>query len=178
MEGSLFGSGTCGVVLVPQINLDRESWVPQAERLASRGLVALPIDEGDQRAAAVQGAVEFLRSERGVEQVVLVGASTGGEAVVVAGAKLADQVDGVVALSAAGGGDYADRLSGQKLFVVSRGDERRFVRIAKRLHEKASDPKRLVTYDGDAHGQRLFESAHRDSLWNELDALTDQTCSS
>jgi hypothetical protein len=33
VEGTLYGSGDCGVVLVPHINLDRGSWAPQATAL-------------------------------------------------------------------------------------------------------------------------------------------------
>lgn len=178
VHGTLFGSGTCGIVLVPQINLDRESWFPQAERLASRGLVALPVDEGDQRAAAVRGAISFLRDEHDVDRVVLLGASTGGEAVVVAGAEAADEVDGVITLSAAGGADHAADLSGTKLFVVSEDDEERFVRIAEQLHEQAPEPKQLLVLPGGAHGQRLFESDQQQRVREEIDTLLDQACSS
>ncbi|MBX0324314.1 alpha/beta hydrolase [Halomicroarcula sp. F13] len=176
VEGTLYGAGDCGVVLVPQINLDRESWRPQAERLASNGWLALAIDEGEQRVAAVRAAVEFLRSERAVSSVVLVGASTGGAAIVGAAAEIPDRVDGVVTLSAAGGAERAGALTGQKLFVVSEGDEQRFVDIATRLHDDASDPKRLLTFDGAAHGQRLFESEHSAAVWSAMFDLLGDAC--
>lgn len=176
VEGTLYGSGSCGVVLVPQINMDRESWAPQAERLAERGWVALAIDEGEKRVAAVRAAVGFLIDERGLDKVVVMGASTGGEAAVVAAAKEGDRVDGVVSLSAAGGAKYASELTGRKLFVASKNDEDRFVRIAKQLHEKAPDPKRLELYAGSAHGQGLFESSHKEELWTAVLDLVETVC--
>ena len=176
VEGTLYGRGSCGVVLVPQINRDRGSWYPQAERLAEQGHVALPIDEGDDRVEAVLGAVEYLRAERNVSHVVVMGASTGGEAVVTAAATEPDRIDGVVALSASGGVDRADQLTGQKLFVVSRDDEQRFVDIATGLTDSASEPSQLETYNGGAHGQGLFESSHRKALWDTVLTLTTAVC--
>lgn len=172
----MYGSGSCGVVLVPQINKDRESWAPQAERLAERGWVALAIDEGEQRVAAVRAAVGYLLDERGLDRVVVMGASTGGEAAVVAAAKEGDRVDGVVSLSAAGGAKYAGELTGQKLFVASKNAEDRFVRIAKQLHEGSSKPKRLELYEGGAHGQGLFESPHTEDLWTAVLDLVETAC--
>lgn len=178
ITGTLYGTGDCAVVLVPQINLDRESWRPQAERLADAGHLALAIDEDpDARAASVLGAVDHLRSERSVTQLVLVGASTGGEAVVKANAAAEDgAVGGVVALSAAGGADRAGELQGRKLFVVAEGDEDRFVQTARELHENAPDPSRLVTYEGSAHGQGLFDSPHGEDLWDELSGVVGGVC--
>lgn len=176
VEATLYGRGSCGIVLVPQINRDRESWRPQAERLATEGLVALPIDEGSDRVPAVLAAVEYLRTEHRISRVVLMGASTGGEAVVGAGAAKPDRVDGVITLSAAGGVVDADRLTGQQLFVVSSGDEKRFVDIAHELNDRTPEPEQLEIYDGGAHGQRLFESPHRQDLWTNVLTLTTNVC--
>lgn len=176
VEATRYGAGDCGVVLVPQINMDRESWVEQATRLAEQGLVALAIDEGENRAASVRAAIDFLRVEHGVTNVVLVGASTGGEAVVAAAASDDTEVAGLVTLSAAGGTSHATALPGRKLFVVSENDDQRFVDVARTLQERASSPKTLVQYAGKAHGQRLFESAHGQALWNDVLALVEQAC--
>ncbi|MFC7044168.1 dienelactone hydrolase family protein [Halobacteriaceae archaeon GCM10025711] len=179
VTGTLYPGGSCAVVLVPQINLDRESWRPYAERLAEAGYTALAIDEReDERAASVVGAVQYLNG-RDAGSVVLVGASSGGEAVVRANAR-ADRgsVDGTVTLSAAGGASVAPDLQGRLLFVVSEGDDDRFVETARALHENAPDPKRLVTYDGDAHGQRLFETGHATDLASKVVGLLSAACES
>lgn len=172
-----YGDGDCGVVLVPQINLDRGSWKPQASALAERGYLALAIDEDpENRWQSALGAAQYLRSEAGVSRVVLIGASSGGEAVVRATANAELSIAGVVTLSAGGGADVAGELEGEKLFVVSEDDDDRFVRVARKLHDGASEPKTLKVYAGSAHGQGIFES-HGDDLRNRLYGLVDRACS-
>lgn len=176
IEATEYGSGDCGVVLVPQINLDRESWRPQAEMLAGMGHRALAIDEDpDDRSGSVRGAIQYLR-DRGVATLVLVGASTGGEAVVVANATTDATVDGTITLSAAGGADHAADLQGRSLFVVSKGDEDRFVRVARQLHRGAPEPTALVEYEGSAHGQGFFDSEHAADLRDRLRAVVSAVC--
>lgn len=177
VTGTLYGSGDCGVVLVPQINLDRGSWAPQAAALADRGHVALAIDEDpDARAASTLGAVRFLHETVGVDHLVLVGASSGGEAVVRATARAdSGTVDGLVALSAGGGAEVAGDLQGRKLFAVAENDDERFVRVAEQLHANAPEPKTLQRYAGSAHGQALF-GAHGDDLGPRLFELVATAC--
>lgn len=176
VPATLYGSGSCGVVLIPQINLDRESWRPQAERLAAEGLVALPIDEGSDRLSAVLAAIEYLRTEQSMSDVILMGASTGGTAAIHASAAKPDRVDGTITLSAAGGVARSNRLSGEKLFVVSSGDEQRFIDTTDELYDRTAEPKHLEMYDGGAHGQRLFEGSHRQDLWTNVLTLTTNVC--
>lgn len=176
LRGTLYGEGTCGVVLVPQVNMDRESWKPQATQLATNDVLAFPIDEGEEKAAGVAGAVRYLRETQRVENVVLVGASTGGEAVLTAAAGLEDGVDGLVTLSAAGGAEHAADLTGQKLFVVSEDDESRFVDTARTLHERAASPKELLVYEGSTHGQPFFSSKHETDLLSHVVPLVEAAC--
>lgn len=179
IDATAYGDGDCGVVLVPQINRDRESWRSQGETIADLGHLALAIDEDpDDRAASVRGAVRYLREQRGVATVVLVGASSGGEAVVVAGAEAEPPVDGTMTLSAAGGADRASELQGRSLFVVATGDDEEFVRTARELHENAPEPKELVEYEGSAHGQGLFESDHGDDLRSRFETFVAEVCGS
>lgn len=178
VRGTVYGDGTCGIILVPQINMDRESWDKEATRLATQGHLVLTIDEDpDNRAASVLGAIHYLRQEQQVERVNLIGASTGGEAVVKANAKApAGAVDGTITLSAGGGEQYAEQLQGGLLFIVSKADEERFVTVARILHRKAPQPKQLKLYSGDAHGQRLFNSDHADALREQITQLISSAC--
>ena len=179
IEATAYGSGDCGIVLVPQINLDRGSWEPQAEMVAEMGHLALAIDEDpDNRAASVRGAIRYLREQQGISTLILVGASTGGEAVVVANAETDATVDGTITLSVAGGAGHASDLQGRSLFVVSKGDEDRFVRIARELHQGAPEPKKLVEYEGSAHGQGLFDSEHGDNLRDRIRTFVSEVCGS
>lgn len=178
IEGTLYGQGSCGVVLVPQINLDRGSWAPQASTLADAGHLVLTIDEDpENRSASVRGAMSYLRDEHGIESLVLVGASSGGEAVVVANATApAGSVDATITISAGGGVTHAGDLQGRTLFVVSENDDDRFVRVARELHEGAPDPTNLVTYSGSAHGQRLFSGTHGEALRSRILDVTAAAC--
>lgn len=174
IQATVYGDGDCGVVLVPQIDHDRESWQPQAERLATQGYHVLAIDEDpDDRASSVRGAIRYLR-ELGVTTLVLVGASSGGRAVVTAAAETDAPVDGVVTLSAAGGTEHADALGAESLFVVTTGDDDRFVRTARDLDDAASNAT-LVTYDGSAHGQAIFDT-HGEALDRRLRRFLSTVC--
>ncbi|WP_338729770.1 alpha/beta hydrolase [Haladaptatus sp. DJG-WS-42] len=176
IQGTLYGDGDYGVVMVPQINFDRESWREQAQLLAATGHAALPIDEGDNPPAAVLGAMAYLKEDVGVSNVVFIGGSSGGEAVVRANAQAPDgAVAGVMGISAAGGSDVAGDLQGRKLFVVGKDDDQRFVDTAKQLHENAPDPKRLVILDSDAHAQRIFDSPHADTLTDLLLSFVEES---
>lgn len=177
--GTVYGApgSTCGIVMVPQINLDRESWRPQAEMIAGMGHLALPIDEDpENRPSSVRGAIRYLREEQGASTVVLLGASSGGEAVVIANATTDAAVDGTITLSAGGGADHASDLQGRTLFVVSKGDDDRFVRVARELHRGAPEPTALVEYEGSAHGQAIFESDHGDDLRERIRTFVSEVC--
>lgn len=177
IEATRYGDGDCGVVLVPQVNEDRESWRSQGETIEDAGHLALPIDEDpDNRSASVRGAIRYLREEADVSSVVLVGASTGGEAVVVANAETDQSVAGTMTLSASGGADRASELQGRTLFVVATGDEDRFVQTARDLHKGAPDPTELLEYDGSAHGQGLFDSEHGDDLRDRFETFLTDVC--
>lgn len=178
IEATAYGSGGCGIVMVPQINKDRESWKPQAKTVAEMGHWALAIDEDpDDRPGSVRGAIRYLRDQQGLSTVLLLGASSGGEAVVVANAESEpDTVDGTITLSAGGGVDHASDLQGRSLFVVSTNDDDRFVRVARELHEQAPKPKELVEYEGSAHGQQLFESDHAANLRDRIQTLISDVC--
>ncbi|WP_396611790.1 hypothetical protein ACH9L7_00440 [Haloferax sp. S1W] len=176
VHATRYGSGDCGVVLVPQINLDRESWESQARLLAREGYLALAIDEGESdKFAGVEGAIEYLRTEASVDHVVLVGASSGGEAAVVAASQTTPPVAGVVGLSAAGGTDVVADIDAPSLFVVGSGDADRFVQTARTLVENAPDPTAHVAYETDAHGQALFDS-NGDELRTRLLSFVADTC--
>ena len=177
IEATRYGDGDCGVVLVPQINKDRGSWQTQAETIADLGHLALAIDEDpDNRPSSVRGAISYFRAEHDVSTVALVGASSGGEAVVKANAETDESVAGTMTLSAAGGADRAPELQGRSVFVVASDDDEEFVQTARDLHENAPEPKALVEYEGSAHGQGLFESDHGDDLRDRFETFVDEVC--
>lgn len=180
LEGTIYGDGDCAVVLTPQINQERGSWEPQATRIADEGYTAFAIDvDGDDYPGSVEGAIDYLRDERESEGIVLVGASIGGEASVIANARAEGElVRGVVAISPGGGADHAADLTGETLFAVAEDDDDRFVETTETLHEEAPDPTELRTYDGSAHGQGLFDTEHGDDLFEGIVGLVGDACGS
>lgn len=178
VAATVYGAGSCGVILTPQINLDRSSWEPQAEHWADAYLVVAIDPIEDERPASIAGAIDFLLEEEGASAVILVGASIGGEAAVIAGSDRADDVAGVVALSPGGGEERADELTGEKLFVVAEDDSERFVETTEAMYDRAAEPKELEVYTGDAHAQRLFGTHHAENLLAAIDDLLARACSS
>lgn len=180
LMGTIYGDGECAIVLTPQINRERGSWEPQATQLADKEYITFAIDvDEDDRPASILGAVQYLQAEHEINRVILIGASIGGEASVIANAHTeSDTVRGVVAISPGGGTDYAADLTGQKLFVVAEEDEERFIETTETLHETAPEPKELQIYSGDAHGQGLFETEHSDDLFQRIVNLVEEACES
>ena len=144
IEGRLFGEGRVGVVLGHQIDGDQTDWWDFAEQLAGEGYAALSINfrgycPGDEAGcsddAGTQDAwrdlvagVTWLR-RHDVQRVVLIGASMGGTAAVLAAARAGSDVDGVITLSAPSDccgmvvtpGDV-EAVRGSMLFVAGRFD--------------------------------------------------------
>lgn len=105
------GSGPVGFVLAHQDPGDVCQWLPYARLLARHpGYHVLCLDfagygnsdfpaDGDTRDRQLAAAVAYLRTT-GVTKVILMGASMGGNAVLVAATKIAPPVSGVVSFSA------------------------------------------------------------------------------
>jgi pimeloyl-ACP methyl ester carboxylesterase len=161
LDAALLGEGEVGVVLGHQFRSDMCSWLPFAEQLAERDLRALAINfvstslDDDM----VAGARELQR--RGAERVMLVGASMGGTAALVAAGEI--DVAGVAALSAPQEFSGLDalpsvsRLEIPALFIVGREDTS-FARDARRLYRTTGSPdKDLVVTSGAEHGTDLLQ---------------------
>jgi pimeloyl-ACP methyl ester carboxylesterase len=108
LAGARFGSGARGVLLLPQRDIDFCPWWDYASELVLAGFHVLAIDlrnsgqsetsdKADYTADAAAGVAELKKN--GATKVVLIGASQGAAVALVAAARLADQVAGVVALS-------------------------------------------------------------------------------
>jgi alpha-beta hydrolase superfamily lysophospholipase len=183
LHADQYGSGNRGVILVHGGRFNKESWKKQAETLAENGFYALAIDfrgygqtiAGTQTAdwkhyPDVLAAVRYLRSH-GATSVAIVGASMGGDAAgdAVVAAK-PGEIDKIVLL-AADGGNPPGRLTGDKLFILSRddksGDGPRLPGIFAAF-QAAPDPKRLVILEGSAHAQFLFDTDQGPRLMEEI----------
>jgi pimeloyl-ACP methyl ester carboxylesterase len=168
-----YGAGERGVVLAHGGRFTKESWQPQATRLAAAGFRVLAFDfrgfgkshgPGDKDFGSapfqldVLAAVRYLRTA-GAKSVSVVGGSFGGAAAGDASiASRPGEIDRIVMLGAAPN-EPAEKLHSASLFIVARDDANdsgpRLPGIRKQ-YEKAPEPKRLIVLPGTAHAQYLF----------------------
>lgn len=182
-RGTLFGTGDCGVVLVPGSSFAEESWHPQARQLAADGRVVLTLDftsaeyGGSDTPEDVLGAVRFLRGSVGVGRVVLVGASSGGYSVLVANTRAEPgRVDGTVAIAHPDGVGLARDLHPPLLFAVSQDDDVVDAADVEATYRGSPEHKKLVTFEGETHAQGLFETRHADELLEAIREFVDGVC--
>lgn len=190
----VYGQGNRGVVLAHGGRFTKESWAAQGSVLANAGFRVVAIDfrgRGQSRGGPewkgpdddhgvefdVLAAVRYLQ-ESGAQSVSIIGASFGGWATAQASV-VADMgaIDRIVLL-AASSIDEPERMQGRKLFITTRGDfsganHLRLPSIRDQF-EKASDPKKLVILEGNAHAQFVFETDQGMRLMREiLDFLSE-----
>lgn len=176
LDGAAVGGGKVGVVLAHEYPADLCSWLPFARTLADEGYLAFPFDFRGSGSSPSRFGAQAARFDRDVEaaaaevrrlgagDVVLVGASLGGAAVLRAGPALDSQPAGVISLS----GEpelsrtldairVAPKMKAPLLLLVARHD--RYVSVAdyrRLLRAAGSKDKRLVVYGGNLHGWDLL----------------------
>lgn len=178
LTGELRGRGATAVVLSHMFPADRASWAEFADLLAEEGYLALTYDfrgygdSGGERAIPeiwrdVLAAIEFVRG-RGAGRIVLVGASMGGTASLVAAAR--EEVAGVVSLSGASTfmgllapPEALRAISEPKLFVAAEGDASA-AGTAQQFYANSPPPKRVEIVTGDDHGTALLTGTHGERI--------------
>ncbi len=164
----VLGRGPAGVVLSNQSDRNLCGWLPFGRVLAARGFQVLLYDYGiagdlyDDIGAAVNQLHRL-----GARRVVLLGASEGAKASLVAAGGIRPPVAGVVSLSAERtlrGADVpaaAAKLRVPVLLVTAREDPYGSADAAPDLYRAlAHAPSRqLLVVDGDAHGEDLLSGA-------------------
>jgi pimeloyl-ACP methyl ester carboxylesterase len=171
LAGELRGDGDVGVVLAHMFPTDRTSWSSFATDLADGGFRTLTFDfrgygdsEGERDIPEiwrdVVAAVRALREE-GATRVVVVGASMGGTAVLLAAVQ--EPVDAVVTLSApstfmglTAPPEILAGVSVPKLFVAADGDGTA-AQTAQMFYAQSPPPKRVEIVTGTEHGTDLLE---------------------
>jgi pimeloyl-ACP methyl ester carboxylesterase len=191
LEGRIMGDGPVAVVLSHMYPADQRSWWDFAEVLAEEGYTALAYDfrgycpggragcsSGDQDIPRiwqdVVAAVAFVRS-RGADRVVLIGASMGGTASLVAAAQPSVGPSAVVTLSApvsfeglAATPDVLARVSAPKLFVAGVGDPNGAEESAQALYSQSPQPKRVEILPTDDHGTDMLEGSQAGILQTKI----------
>jgi alpha-beta hydrolase superfamily lysophospholipase len=184
LVGHRFGGTKPGartaVVLAHMSVGDLCQWVPYARRLARQGAFVFPFDlrghgfsdgrlNHARAAADVTAAVRAVR-RLGARRVVVVGASLGGIAALVAAPGIRPALDGVVAVSApaAIAGELnalpaVGRIRAPTLFVAAEADQNPpydFAADARALYDAtATSDKRLVLVPGSLHGVFLVDGS-------------------
>ncbi|MFG2041028.1 alpha/beta hydrolase family protein [Dactylosporangium sp. NPDC048998] len=171
LAGYLLGSGDVTLVLAPQASATGCSWLGWAKQKAAAGYRVLAFDfngEGRSRRAEtgtnsgdVAAAAAFARGKGG-RSVVLIGASRGATATLIAGARLEPPATAVISLS--GPDSYAGesalqavpRLSAPVLYVAAT-DDRSFATAAQAMHDATPGDKRTLSIvPGRLHGTALL----------------------
>ena len=172
----LYGTGSHGVVLAHGAIFNKESWAKQSELLAKKGFQVLAIDfrgygesrPGSQRSALhldVLAAMKYLK-DNGAKRVSVVGGSMGGGAAARAAAEAKPgQIDRLILL-AHSPISHPEKLTGKKLFIVSRGDGIRT--SVQQQYDKAPEPKELLILEGNAHAQHIFRTSQADALQDAI----------
>jgi pimeloyl-ACP methyl ester carboxylesterase len=174
LVGFTVGTGSVGVVLANQAGNDACSWVGYANELVQKGYRVMAFDfngEGDSAPSDGSGgddvaaAAKYLRSRPGVSDIVLIGASRGGTAVLVAATNLQPPPKAVVSLSAPAAynrddaGSVVAGLTMPTLFVAA-DDDATFAADARSMSQKApKDRATLKIVPGGSHGQSLVVPA-------------------
>ena len=154
-DALVWGEGDYGVVLVHGAAFDAASWELQAVQFAGEGMAVLAVE--DTSTESLVAAVDYLKAERGAQEVALLGASAGGAAVIDAAVDNPDSYDQLVLLSPAGG-DVAALSDGPKLFIYSQ-DEGAAGSIEQLIANAAGQDNEVLAVEGSAHAQAIFETS-------------------
>jgi len=162
-EALVWGEGDYGVVMAHGAAYDAASWEEQAQEIAGSGIVALaPEDTSPENLLA---SIEYLKEERGVQDVALMGASAGGSAVLRAANEEPEAADQLILLSATG--DVAGLGEEPKLFVASEG-EGMAEEVRQMAEEAPGNQNEALILPGDAHAQAIFRTGEGDRLMQAI----------
>jgi pimeloyl-ACP methyl ester carboxylesterase len=170
MEAIVWGEGERGAVLAHGAAYDAASWEDQGRRISESGAVALAVE--DTSAQSVAEAARYLKEERGVRNVTLIGASAGTGGVLGAAEANSGLADGLILFS--GTGDVSGLGEYPKLFVASEGEG--LAGTVRTMAEEApGDRNDVLTLPGDAHAQAIFETDQGERLMRAMIDLLERS---
>lgn len=183
LVGHVFGSGSTGVVLAHMRPADQTAWYSFAQSAAATGrFTVLTFDFRGYGASGgekdfshldtdLSSALAYMKGTLKIDRVFLVGASMGGTASFVVGAR--EPIAGIVSISSPAQFETLDALSAEpqiavpQLFVSSQGDVPARNSL-EQLVKVAKEPVDQQIYDGDAHGTDLFAGPHAADITQRL----------
>lgn len=204
LGGHLFGSGNLGVVLAHMYPADQTSWFTTAERLAQEEYLVLTFDfrgygqsggsKDIPRIAEDATAAVLALADAGATEAVLIGASMGGTACLIAAEKnnlwrmLSSQfpapgipVTGVVTLSAPmefkglSAEEAVPALQIPLLFIAAEDDSGAASGL--RLQELAGGKGDLQIVSGSGHGTDLLDGQSAEEVWDLLARFLEENLS-
>lgn len=186
LVGHVFGSGATGVVLAHMRPADQTAWYAFAQSAAATGrFTVLTFDFRGYGASGgakqfehldtdLSAALAYMKATLNVDRVFLVGASMGGTASMVVGAR--EAVAGIVSISSPAQFEALDALSAEaeigvpQLFITSDGDVPAHNSL-EQLVKAAKQSADQEIYEGAAHGTDLFAGPHAADLTQRLIAF-------
>ena len=159
----VWGEGDRGVVLAHGASYDAASWEPQGRRLGENGVVAVAVE--DTTPGSLRFAIDYLKKERSVESVALIGASAGTDPVLRVAGENPGEVSQIILLS--GTGDVSGLGEYPKLFVASEGEEIA-ERVRRMADEAPGDRNEALILPGDAHAQAIFQTGEGERLMQAI----------
>ncbi len=156
--------GQRAVVWVPGRIFNKESWARLAKALQEKGVASIALSGKTEN--HVRNAIQQL-VRRGYKDVILVGGSSGGAAVLNTMEQVSsiDPVSGVIMLSPVRGNPMDDQPV-RKLFIVSE-DEKLFEKV-RSIHGGSMEPKELMIIPGKAHAQFLLFGADAEAVTQRI----------
>ena len=179
LQADLYGTVPArrAVVLVHGSSWDATGWRDIAPRIVARGVAALALnlrghdgstgktnrweDPGEWSPVTDLRAAKGLLRERGAQEIVLVGSSMGGYAVL--GSSLDGDVEAVVSQSAPGDSvpeQLLRRIGGRKLFIGTDGDTVIPHQGVRRAFALVPEPKTLLVFGGKEHSRGMFAAPY------------------
>lgn len=177
--------GSHAVLLAHGAIFNKESWGQFEQDLLEKNYTVLAIDfrgygkstQGRQLRALykdILAGVQFLKTEQGISEITVLGASMGGAAAAKANVfSEPGSISQLILLSPAS--IYQpEKLHGQLLFIAS--EDEYLVKVLRSSFAKASQPKSIALIPGKAHAQHIFKTSQADKLTTIiLDFLVDKS---
>ncbi len=152
-EALVWGDGDYGVVLAHGAAFDAASWTTQAEQIAEQGTTVVAVE--DISPEGIGAAVEYLKKERSIDDVALIGASAGAAGTMQLVSQQPELPDQLILLSP---NSVVEGLGvAPKLFIAS--EDEPVADVSTTMAESADgDENEALILPGSAHAQNIFDT--------------------